>query len=276
MSYGATVFNVMTATPGDVQEERTIIREVLHEWNATHSKASQVVLMPIAWDTHAAPSMGERPQEIINKQILRDCDVLVAVFWTRIGTDTGKAPSGTVEEIREHLAEGKPAMLYFSNTPIKPGSVESAQYEALRAFKKQCQSQGLIEEYGTLDEFRHKFTRQLQTVIQGSLQPSLPAPETLLHQISVRSGLSEEAKTLLLTAVQTNGHLMHIRTLSGTVVQAGPTNLCKGNSPREAAKWEAALDELLTMRLIADKGHKGEVFAVTHLGFQMADQLKNQ
>jgi hypothetical protein len=32
--------------------------------------------------------MGERPQQILNKQILATCDVLVGVFWTRLGTKT--------------------------------------------------------------------------------------------------------------------------------------------------------------------------------------------
>jgi hypothetical protein len=31
-------------------------------------------------------------------------DILMGVFWTRLGTPTGKAPSGTVEEI-EHFRD---------------------------------------------------------------------------------------------------------------------------------------------------------------------------
>ena len=62
------------------------------------------MLEPVGWETHSVPELGDRPQAIINRQILRESDLLIAVFWTRIGTATGAHPSGTVEEIEEHLA----------------------------------------------------------------------------------------------------------------------------------------------------------------------------
>ena len=64
-----------------------------------------------------APEMGDEPQTIINKRILEDADFLVGIFWTRLGTPTASYASGAVEEIEEHLAAGKPAMLYFSAAP---------------------------------------------------------------------------------------------------------------------------------------------------------------
>jgi hypothetical protein len=39
---------------------------------------------------------------------------LIGVFWTRVGTPTGIAESGTLEEIERVAAEGKLVMLYFS------------------------------------------------------------------------------------------------------------------------------------------------------------------
>lgn len=47
MSYEAKVFNVMIASPGDVASERTIIRDVIYEWNAVHSKSRNIVLLPV-------------------------------------------------------------------------------------------------------------------------------------------------------------------------------------------------------------------------------------
>jgi len=74
MSYNAKVFNVMIASPGDVASERSIIREVVYEWNAVHSKSSNIVLLPIGWESHSSPEMGGSPQDIINCQILDKCD----------------------------------------------------------------------------------------------------------------------------------------------------------------------------------------------------------
>ncbi|HEX4117404.1 MAG TPA: hypothetical protein VHX99_01265, partial [Rhizomicrobium sp.] len=97
MTYQATVINVMIASPNDVASERRLIKEVVQEWNAIHAQHRGLVLMPLGWETHSSPELGERPQGIINKQILKDCDLLIAVFWTRLGSPTGKSESGTVE-----------------------------------------------------------------------------------------------------------------------------------------------------------------------------------
>src|SRR4051794_33094357 len=110
----------MVASPSDVAQERVIVREILAEWNAIHSEDRKIVLMPLLWEANAAPAMGDRPQAIINGQLLKNADLLVAMFWTRIGSPTGVAKSGTVEEIEEHLKAGKPAMIYFSSAPVRP------------------------------------------------------------------------------------------------------------------------------------------------------------
>ena len=126
--------------------------------------------------------MGERAQEIINKQLLRDADILVGVFWTRIGTPTGKAVSGTVEEIEEHLATGKLAMLYFSTAPVHPDSLDPEQYAEVKRFRRSCIGRGLVELYESTDEFREKFSRHLaQKVIEylaAGKQSPAPAEAT--------------------------------------------------------------------------------------------------
>lgn len=80
MSYNAQVFNVMIASPGDVASERSIIRDVIYEWNAVHSQSRNFVLMPIGWESHSSPEMSGTAQEIINNQVLEKCDLLVGVF----------------------------------------------------------------------------------------------------------------------------------------------------------------------------------------------------
>ncbi|HPE62611.1 MAG TPA: DUF4062 domain-containing protein [Methanothrix sp.] len=162
MSYNATVFKVMIASPGDVRDERKLIREVLHDWNDIHSETRKIVLLPVAWETHSSPEMGDRPQAIINRQ-LKDCDLLVGVFGTRIGTATGDYSSGTVEEIEEHIKMKKPAMLYFSRDAlVSPCSFDPVQYSKLKEFEEACKSKGLCETYSDIDELKDKFKRQLQ------------------------------------------------------------------------------------------------------------------
>jgi hypothetical protein len=132
MPYKATVIPVMIASPSDVLEAREVAREVILEWNYINSQSTQVVIMPVGWETHSSPELGSRPQELINKRILAHCDLLVGIFWTRLGTPTGGAPSGTVEEIERHLEAGKPAMIYFSSAPVAPQSINPDQFKSKR------------------------------------------------------------------------------------------------------------------------------------------------
>src|ERR1035437_2332492 len=162
MSYPASVYKVMIASPSDVMNERNIIREVLAEWNSAHSESRKIVLLPVSFETHTIPEMGGRPQAIINKQILNGCDFLIGVFWTRIGTPTGDYFSGSMEEIEKHIKVGKPAMLYFSSVPVKPESVDQEQYAKLIEFKESCKKRGLYETYEDVNSFRNKLSHQLQ------------------------------------------------------------------------------------------------------------------
>ncbi len=109
-------------SPSDMAEERLAVAEAVNEWNAQHAAAEGVVLLPVKWETHALPTSGVRPQEAINRQLIDECDVLIGMFWTRLGTSTGVADSGTAEEIERFVAAKKPAMLYVSERPVSPGN----------------------------------------------------------------------------------------------------------------------------------------------------------
>src|SRR5262245_24613295 len=205
MSYKAKVIEVMIATPGDVAKERQLARDVIYEWNDIHSKDKDIVLIPTGWESHSSPEMGDRPQAIINKQVLKNCDLLVAVFWTRLGSPTGKFASGTVEEIEEHLKAGKPAMIYFSSVPVALHDVEQKQYKALVKFKEECRQRGLIAEYDTLPDFKDKLAKQLaQTVLRHYSKKNGEHDEgdLIVPKRSKVPELSSQARALLQEAAQ--------------------------------------------------------------------------
>ena len=277
MAYAATVYNVMIASPSDVTEERAIVREVLHEWNAANSKDKRMVLMPISWETDASPAMGGRPQEIINKQLLQDADLLIAAFWTRIGSPTGKSPSGTVEEIEGHLSAGKPAMLYFSSRPARPESIDPEQYKALSEFKKRCESRGLIESYGSSDEFRRKLVRQLAQTVGRYVGPALPpepgAPVPSVGAPSAPS-LSQEAQQLLLEASQDKlGLVRQATTYTGLPLFTDGKRFGDINDPRSLALWGDALESLRDAKLLEGTNDK-KAFRVSTAGYSVADSLR--
>lgn len=279
MPYKANVFKVMIASPGDVAAERSLIREVLAEWNVIHSGLRNLVLLPVAWETHSSPQMGAEPQAIINKQVLKDCDLLVGVFWTRIGTPTEQYASGTVEEIEEHIKADKPAMLYFSSAPVHPDSVEPDQYASLKTFKGSCKPRGLVETYTDINDFKQKFYRQLQLKINQDsyfIGNSSPVTESGPTHSSVPNvpRLSREAQALLKEAVQDpQGNVICIEAGAGLIVQTNGKGFVDPTDPRSRAIWEGAVRELEAAGLIADRGYECEVFGVTRAGYDVADLL---
>lgn len=166
MPYQATVYRILIASPSDVTSERKAIPDVIGAWNATHSEDYSVVLLPVMWETHSTPEMGDRPQAILNKQLVASCDLLVGAFWTRIGTHTGVSESGTIEEIEEIRKAGKPVLLYFSSQPVVLDSIDTEQYECLKNFKEKCQKEGLVEKYDSISELREKLIRHLTHVVK--------------------------------------------------------------------------------------------------------------
>lgn len=281
MAYSAIVIPVMIASPGDVTEERNVAREVIHDWNDINSQRSKVMLSAVGWDSHSSPELGARPQQLINDRVLKDCDLLIGIFWTRLGTPTGKSQSGTVEEVEEHVASGKPAMIYFSAKPASLETVEIEQYKQVKAIREAWKKRGLIETYDDMHEFRQKLAKQLQLCLNSNqyLSNLLRRDESILSiqskeapsQAASSYRLTSDATTLLKAAASDeHGTIVKMEYIGGQQIKAGKKSFGE-SSRREFTKWEAALNELLKHGFVVDRGYKGEYFELTHEGWRAAD-----
>lgn len=161
MSFTATTYRVLIASPSDLAEEREAATMAINDWNAQHAAVEGIILLPVKWETHARPESGVRPQAAINVQIVQPCDILIGMFWTKIGTSTGVAESGTVEEINQFVEQRKPALLYFSSRPIDPGKIDLKQHRKLKAFKDDTYRQAFVGSFGSVDELRTVLLRDL-------------------------------------------------------------------------------------------------------------------
>lgn len=185
MPFDSRSFRVLIASPSDVEEERELAVRVIQEWNDLYSYTRRIVLLPLRWETHASPEYGSRPQEVINRAIVDECDLLVGIFWTRIGTPTGVAESGTVEEIVRVASAGKPVMLYFSQVKAEPDRFILDQLSNVREFREKISRSSLVESYKSHIEFRDKFARQLEYKVRelhkadGRHQP--PPLDLIVH-----------------------------------------------------------------------------------------------
>lgn len=269
MPFDATALNVMLASPSDVLEECNALVAELHRWNALHSVDKKVVLLPVRWSTHSYPDLTGRAQKAINEQVLSLADLLVAVFWTRLGTPTGVEESGTVEEIKEHVKAGRPAMLYFSKRPAALESLDLDQYKKLLDFRAEMESQGLVYYYESI--------AQLVTDFQGHIHRQAckfsekgDADETPGQKVHTPP-LTEDERVMLKAAAQGNGHIVHAKTLGGDHFSAGKQGLGERGNHREAARWKAALLGLEDSGLIVALNSKREMFELTQAGYDLAD-----
>lgn len=87
-------------------------------------------------------------------------------------------------------------------------------------------------------------------------------------------GISNDASVLLVYAgASSNGEIIFSRTISGTSISAGRWNFVGDGGRREEARWQAAIEELERAGYIEQVGTKGEIYQVTHMGYELSDKI---
>lgn len=158
MSYQALVLRLLISAPGDIPSESiTIIRKTISQWNFSHGEQLGIIVLPISWTEHAVAEFGDRPQELLNQQIVKEADLAVALFRDRLGTPTGKAESGTAEEIKIFAESGKQIAILTdesARTPLKGQSIKERQ--RLEKYLNTLRERSLVLSYASDNElFSH-------------------------------------------------------------------------------------------------------------------------
>jgi hypothetical protein len=161
MSFQANVLKVMIASPDDVAEERKIVTGAIYRWNDTNASMRRLVLLPIKWEIENTLPLGVSAQTVINRQLLDDADIVIGIFGTPIGTPTEQYISGTVEEIKKHVAAGKTAKVYFSEVRIAQKKVDQNRYALVQKFREELNGSGLSATYQSMEQFRDDFEHHL-------------------------------------------------------------------------------------------------------------------
>jgi hypothetical protein len=152
--------SVLISSPSDVQAECATVRSAIYDWNSSFSRNLGITLEPVQWQTHAYPESGDRPQAIINKQIVDESDMVIAVFGHRIGTPTGDAQSGTIEEIERLRQKGKHVLAYFSNAPI-PRDHDPEQLRFLNKYRESLKANTLFWTFDSPEDLYRLVWRHL-------------------------------------------------------------------------------------------------------------------
>jgi hypothetical protein len=182
------VYRILIASPADVVREKAVAREIMHAWNSVHGFDEEISLEPVSWDRDAFPevraSLGTKRrgegvsggQSILDEQF-ENCDAVVAIFWSRIGTPTGRYPGGTVQEVRRFLKAKKHVSVYFSSRPLDPKTLNKEQYEALMKFKAWLVRKGLVWTYSSINGFKDLFRDHLARIVMALREGALEADE---------------------------------------------------------------------------------------------------
>jgi hypothetical protein len=161
----------------------------------------RLLLELVRYETHAFPDVGQ-PQEVINRQIPLDYNVLIGAMWRHCGTPTTQYASGTIEEFwraYEHGAKcGSPViMLYFCDQTIPiPDAAELEQLEGVVELREKVKPLGYTVSYPTHEDFREIVRPGLLRAIRSLLQadPTRVSPEgtIALEAAPVDAGLRQQ------------------------------------------------------------------------------------
>jgi len=270
--YQANVLSIMIVSPSDVIQEREIVKQTIFEWNAIHSEKTGIVLQPVGWDINSYPQMGDHPQDIINQQVLNNADIIVAIFWTRIGTKTKEYDSGSIEEITKHVGSGKDALLYFNTLPVIEESIDKTQYIKLLEYKKTIQQEGYYWEYDSLLNFNKLFYRHLSLLI-NSKYLDLEHKIVNLDEAFSKNALGDKAKEILNELSQdSRGILQRFQFLSGFSVETNGKEFGSDSyDPRVIATVEEAIQQLEENGYINATNSKRELFQITAKGYKYCE-----
>lgn len=215
MGFTATVLKVFLASPGDTIEERNQVERIIHEWNDLHSEREKVVLLPIRWEKSISSEYSTTldGQELINKRILLDSDILIMIFKSKLGSPTGRAESGTLEELDIFSKENDDKIgIFFCNTSAPTNTASLLEYQKVVSFREKLQEErrGIYELY---DEKRVEsfLTRQVSkyTIIQEfEHEKSEEIKENSINQLTtaLTEGFLRPDELLLLSFMYEEGY----------------------------------------------------------------------
>lgn len=192
------VLRVFVSSPGDVQEERDIVDEVVREINRTEDLRKGLRLRIWDWRRDAVSQMGEHPQTVIDRQ-LPTYEIYIGIMGARFGTPTKGHGSGTEHEFRQALERyhsvGSPWITFYLKN-IGEGSRddlnEVEQLGAALRFRDELKSKGLFKTYsvprGREDGFYEILSRDLRRLLDilRTNEPPLEGPSILFTSTSPR------------------------------------------------------------------------------------------
>lgn len=157
-----TKYKIFLGSPSDLSEERIAIEEVISELNISQGNRNGYTLELLKWETHSTPGIAQNHiQELINTELGQEYDIFIGMLWTKFGTPTIDAESGTEEEFNlaysRHLDDANliKVLFYFKNTPKPLNEINPEQLLKVQNFKKSLQNKKVLyAEFESVEIFK--------------------------------------------------------------------------------------------------------------------------
>ena len=195
---------VFFASPGDVKKERETFPEIIEEVNSLKANSLEIQLVPCTSE-NALIGWGN-PQYIINKEVVKKCDLFVMNLWHRWGSPTGNGyDSGTYEEFcitRERMEKSggkEPHILLYFRKPdesqvLDPGE----QFSKVQDFKKgiEAKKELYFAHYDTVAKWKERLRLDLCKWLDKIPLTSI-APPPISPDAEPKAALESLAKKLV-------------------------------------------------------------------------------
>lgn len=261
-------FTVLVASPGDTRDLRGAIRDAIDYWNAIGRRGG-VVLQAVGWEQDAPALYGARAQDTVNEAIVDDVDFAIAVFRARLGTPTGEAPSGTVEEMLRLAESGRRVLVYRArNVTLDPTDAAALEeLGRLASFLKEIQPMALIKEFDGPGDLIKMLTPDIGYVVNqltsAATQPVappvidttadavtatlLPSSRRYSYELEVRNEGPSDLLDLVISTQRSDG----LRALSTPLIPGGsaPATLAAGARSTYPVAWLPGMANHMTVAL---------------------------
>jgi|GEM_PF-2527543 len=153
MAYYATVLSIFVSSPGDVSVDREKILSAISAWNQRNGERQSLFFNALTWEKMVAPDRSGSGQEVIDQQIGNAYDIYLGIMWSRFGSPTKNASSGTADEFNQALERhdaGDPVTIsfLFNKSPISQDILDGVQFQKVQEFKSLIADKGcLYREY---------------------------------------------------------------------------------------------------------------------------------
>jgi hypothetical protein len=218
---------VFIAYIADVGEEVKALEKAIDDLNKEFDR-TQFQFDRKTW-LDATSGLG-RPQERINEELVRECDIFIGVIWKKWGTSTGEYSCGFEEEFNIVLERWRqtqiPEVWIYIKNVDEAALLEEEQggYQKVKKYIEKIKNVGLYKPFNEKESLVADARNQLTKYLLGLIQPKLESKDEKSKSIIVGSKMDSKGISPKKSSNQIDSLLKNIVAMSGDYSKIDNTN----------------------------------------------------